>query len=90
MDSPMIRCLIALWFLGLLAGCATLPPAETRPSLAAMAPVERVRAEANLAVFNSVWDLVNRKHFDGGHNGVDWSAASRSPAPPRRSPVGCR
>jgi hypothetical protein len=49
----MLRWLMGWGMLGLLAGCATLPPAETRPSLAAMASVERVRAETNLAVFNT-------------------------------------
>lgn len=80
MISHRLRVAVAL---GLLtcAGCATLPPAETRPSLEALAPVERARAEANLAVFNSVWDLVSRKHFDVRHNGVDWSAAAGTYAP---------
>lgn len=63
------------------AGCATLPPVETRPVLATLAPAERARAEANLAVFNSVWDLVERKHFDVRHKGVDWTRAAAVHAP---------
>ncbi len=63
------------------AGCATLPPLETRPALTNLAPAARARAEGNLAVFNAVWDLVNRKHFDARHNGVDWPAAAATHAP---------
>lgn len=56
--------------LGLFSGCATYP--QARVSVAQFPPEQRARAEQNLAVFNRVWDLVNRKHFEPKTRGVDW------------------
>lgn len=58
----------------LLAGCATLPP---HPVAVERLPLEQqARARHNLAVFNSVWDLVNRKYYDPRFHGIDWNAAA--------------
>lgn len=66
--------LIAVLCAVLVAGCATLPP--TRVSLAGV-PAEQVeRARENLRVFNAVWDLVNRKHYDPKTRGAKWDAAA--------------
>lgn len=80
-----IRSLWALWAIGvitlhaLFAGCATLPP--TRVSLAEF-PAENVaRAKENLRVFNAVWDLVNRKHYDPKTRGEKWNATAGEFAP---------
>lgn len=63
--------LLAVAFLG---GCATLPPVQV--PVAGLPPVQQARALHNLRVFNSVWDLVNRKHYDPKFQGVDWNAAA--------------
>lgn len=60
--------------LALCTGCATLPP--VRVSLAEFPSAQQERARHNLTVFNAVWDLVNRKHYDAKVNGVDWNAAA--------------
>jgi carboxyl-terminal processing protease len=57
-----------------VAGCATVPPVQIR--IADLPPTQQVRAEHNLTVFNSVWDLVNRKHYDPKFQGVDWNGAA--------------
>ena len=62
-----------------LAGCATLPPVHV--SVTDLPPAQQARALENLRVFNSVWDLVNRKHYDPKFRGVDWTAAAGVYAP---------
>ncbi len=64
-----------------LAGCATLPPPEARVSLAAFPPTQQARARHNLEIFNRVWSLVERNHFDPKYQGVDWRAAAVEYAP---------
>ncbi|HVU32953.1 MAG TPA: S41 family peptidase [Opitutaceae bacterium] len=78
---PVARCLrgrVAVPVLALalfvLAGCATLPKA--RVDLTQFPPAQRVRAERNIAVFDRVWDLVNRKHYEPKTHGVDWEQAA--------------
>lgn len=56
--------------LALLAGCMTRPKA--RVDLDAFPPAQRTHARQNLAVFYTVWDLVNRKHYEPTTAGVDW------------------
>jgi carboxyl-terminal processing protease len=46
-----------------------------------IAPAQRARAEHNLAVFNAVWDLVNRKHYEPKLHGIDWEAQARRYGP---------
>lgn len=60
--------------LAFVAGCTTVPP--VRISVAEFPASQQVRVRQNLAVFNAVWDLVNRKHFDPKLQGVDWNAAA--------------
>jgi carboxyl-terminal processing protease len=62
-----------------LAGCATVPKA--RISLAELPPAQIAQAEHNLAVFNAVWDLVNRKHYEPQTHGVDWEQAAAAFGP---------
>jgi len=62
-----------------LAGCATTPRA--RLSLEHVPSAQVARAQENLRVFNAVWDLVNRKHFDPKFQGVDWEAAAATFGP---------
>lgn len=57
-----------------VAGCTTLP--QARVSLAGLPSSQVAQAEKNLSVFNAVWDLVNRKHYDPKYQGVDWEAAA--------------
>lgn len=66
--------LLVVLFLSLLAGCVTHPKA--RVDLGRFPPAERARARANLAVFDRVWDLVNRKHYEVKTRGVDWEQAA--------------
>ncbi len=63
----------------LLAGCTTVPKA--RMSLASLPREQVQRAGHNLEVFHTVWDLVNRKHFDPKLQGVDWEAAAAKYGP---------
>lgn len=56
--------------MALLAGCITRP--QSQVSLTTLPPEARSRAERNLAVFDAVWDLVNRKHYEPQTHGVDW------------------
>ncbi len=53
-----------------LAGCVTRP--QSQVSLLEFPPAQRAQAAQNLAVFNAVWDLVNRKHYEPKTHGVDW------------------
>jgi carboxyl-terminal processing protease len=62
--------LLAVW----LAGCATLPPVHV--PVANLPAAQQTQALRNLRVFNAVWDLVNRKHYDPKFQGVDWNAAA--------------
>jgi carboxyl-terminal processing protease len=64
---------------GVLGGCATAP--EAKVALSQFAPAERSRAEVNLAVFNRVWDLVNRKHYLQKTDGVDWQQVAATFGP---------
>ncbi|MSU65120.1 MAG: hypothetical protein EXS38_03225 [Opitutus sp.] len=68
-----------LAFVLFVAGCATAP--KSRVSLAGLEPGQAQRATHNLEVFNSVWDLVNRKHFDPRLQGLDWKAAGAQYGP---------
>jgi carboxyl-terminal processing protease len=63
----------------LLAGCATAP--RTPISLASVPPAQLTQAQHNLRLFNAVWDLVNRKHFDPKFQGVDWEATAAAFGP---------
>ena len=63
---------LALALILLCVGCATLPPVHV--PVAALPAEQQSRALHNLRVFNSVWDLVNRKHYDPEFQGVDWNA----------------
>jgi carboxyl-terminal processing protease len=58
----------------LVAGCSTVP--KTRVSLDEIPATQASRAQENLRVFHAVWDLVNRKHYDPKHRGVDWEGAA--------------
>lgn len=73
---PPVGLVVALVF---VAGCATLPP--VRVAVADLPPTQQDRARHNLAVFNSVWDLVNRKHYDAKFQGVDWNVAAAEHGP---------
>jgi carboxyl-terminal processing protease len=70
------RRLAPLWILviALFAGCATLPPVHV--PVDHLPPAQQTRALHNLRVFNAVWDLVNRKHYDAQFQGVDWNATA--------------
>jgi C-terminal processing protease CtpA/Prc len=68
-------CLIAVSMLVLLAGCATVPVPQA-PEIAARATTLTPREAANLRVFETAWDLVNRKFYDPKFRGVDWPAAA--------------
>jgi C-terminal processing protease CtpA/Prc len=65
--------------IALLSGCATLPPVHV--PVAHLPPAQQARALENLRVFNAVWDLVNRKHYDPKFQGVDWNATAATFAP---------
>lgn len=58
----------------LLIGCATVPPAQV--SLAQFPPAQIAEARENLRVFNAVWDLVNRKHYNPETRGPSWDSAA--------------
>jgi carboxyl-terminal processing protease len=53
-----------------LAGCVSTP--APRVPIEDLAPVQRVRAEGNLRVFNAAWSLVADHHYDPKLAGVDW------------------
>ena len=65
----------------LLAGCTTAISPAPRVVTAGLAPEQAVRAERNLRVFDSVWDLVNRKYYDAKFHQVDWNAAALTYGP---------
>jgi carboxyl-terminal processing protease len=71
--------LIGALLLGLLTGCATLPPVHVPVSN--LPAEQQSRALHNLRVFNGVWDLVNRKHYDTKFQGVDWNGAAATFGP---------
>jgi carboxyl-terminal processing protease len=54
-----------------VAGCVTRPPVEV--PLASLPAAQRARAAENVRVFNRVWDLVNRKHYDPKFQGPAWA-----------------
>jgi carboxyl-terminal processing protease len=58
-----------------LAGCATVSVPRP-PELAARSATLTDRERANLAVFDTTWDLVRRKFYDPKLRNVDWSAAA--------------
>jgi carboxyl-terminal processing protease len=64
--------------LALFAGCATLPP--VRVPVDTLPVAQQARARENLRVFNAVWDLVHRRHYDAKLGGVDWNAAAETHA----------
>ena len=68
--------LVALLF---LSGCATLPPVHVPVS--ELPPAQQAKALQNLRVFNAVWDLVFRKHYDPKFQGVDWNATAATYGP---------
>jgi carboxyl-terminal processing protease len=57
-----------------VAGCATVAPSGV--SVAQLPVEQQSRARENLRVFNAVWDLVNRKHYDPKTHGPKWNAAA--------------
>jgi carboxyl-terminal processing protease len=78
-SNPIRRWFVSVAASALLAGCATTP--RTPLSLAQVPPAQLARAQHNLTIFNAVWDLVNRKHFDPKFQGVDWEAAAATWGP---------
>lgn len=72
-----LRFLLLLAALSLfVGGCAT--PAGPSPAASAReAADQRARTAQNLAVFNTVWELVARKHYDPKLRGLDWDEAAR-------------
>ncbi len=70
---------VAAAFALALGGCRTLPSA--RVDLSGQPPAAAALAKANLEVFDAVWDLVHRKHYDPRLGGVDWAAAAATFAP---------
>ncbi len=79
MRSSFFRPSLIAVALVLLAGCATTPP--THVAVDQFPPAVQPRVQHNLRVFNSVWDLVNRKHYDPKFQGVDWNAAAAAFGP---------
>jgi len=63
----------------LFSACATHP--RSHVALESLPASERGRAAKNLRVFDAVWDLVNRKHYEPQTHGVDWEAAAAKYAP---------
>jgi carboxyl-terminal processing protease len=77
---PSLRVAFAALALALaVAGCTTLPKAQV--SRANYPATEVPRAAQRLEIFHRVWDLVNRRHFDPQHNGVDWEHAAEKFGP---------
>lgn len=56
-----------------------MPPVQV--PLENMTAADAARARENLRVFNAVWDLVNRKHYDPKTRGERWDAAAKEFAP---------
>lgn len=77
--------LARLWALGLagllLGGCATPISPAPRVAAAGLAPAQAALAGRNLRVFDTVWDLINRKYYEANFHGVDWAAAARTYGP---------
>ncbi|PTX92480.1 S41 family peptidase [Opitutus sp. ER46] len=71
--------LLALAGVALQPGCATRP--RTPITVTSLPPEQRARAERNLAVFHSVWDLVNRKHYQPQTHGARWEEAAAKYGP---------
>jgi carboxyl-terminal processing protease len=65
----------------MLGGCATPVSPAPRVTVAALAPEQAGRAQRNLRVFDTVWDMVNRKYFDVKFHGLDWNAAALTHGP---------
>lgn len=77
---PRLRLALAFALsLVLLAGCASLPPVQV--PVADLPAEQQARAKENLRVFNAVWDLVQRRHYDPKLGGLDWNAAAATFAP---------
>jgi len=74
-----LRAFLVAGALALLAGCATVPPVQV--PLADLPAAQQARARENLRVFNAVWDLVHRRHYDAALGGLDWKAAAATHAP---------
>jgi carboxyl-terminal processing protease len=53
-----------------LSACSSMPKAYVEPPPLTAAD----RTLLNLKVHDAVWQLVNEKHFDPNHRGVDWAA----------------
>lgn len=80
MSFPFTRlAIVAILTLVLAGGCATVPPVQV--PLDKLTATEAARARANLRVFSTVWDLVNRKHYDPKTQGERWDAAAREFGP---------
>src|SRR5690349_18896352 len=65
-------------------GCFSLRvPVSPAPRVAtaALSEAEAKRAAANLRVFDTVWDAVNRKYYDPAFNGQDWAELARRYGP---------
>ncbi|HEY1110653.1 MAG TPA: S41 family peptidase [Opitutaceae bacterium] len=79
MSFPRLAVILSILALVLAGGCATVPPVQV--PLEGMPATEAARARENLRVFNTVWDLVNRKHYDPKTQGERWDAAAKEFAP---------
>ena len=81
LHHPRLSALAALAVLGLMAGCAT--PVSPAPRVATMglSPALARRAEANLRIFDTVWDTTNRRYYDPRLHGVDWTSAAMTYGP---------
>lgn len=82
-----LRSAVVALFSGLAAlggGCISfhvpVSPAP-RVATAAMSKTEAEQAQANLRVFDKVWDEVHRKYYDPTFNGLDWDDLARSYGP---------
>lgn len=56
-----------------------MPPVQV--PLDNLSVADAARARENLRVFNTVWDLVNRKHYDPKTQGERWDAAAKEFGP---------
>ena len=48
-----------------------------RVDVTALSKPDAERAQANLRVFDTVWDTVHRKYYDPTFNGLDWAETAR-------------
>jgi carboxyl-terminal processing protease len=71
--------LLALLILG-APGCTTVSPAP-RPDLSGLDAADRDRITRNLQIFDTAWNVVDRRYFDPEFNGVDWDEAARTHGP---------